>query len=54
MLNKAESWGYRLENTNPCRSVRPNRRRQCERFLSRAELERLEQVLAEERIAETA
>jgi integrase len=52
MLNKAESWGYRLENTNPCRSVRPNRRRECERFLSRAELERLGQVLAEERVAE--
>ncbi|MBA4172376.1 MAG: hypothetical protein C0511_06905 [Hyphomicrobium sp.] len=32
MLNKAEAWGYRLENTNPCRSVRPNTRRQCERF----------------------
>ena len=52
MLNKAESWGYRLENTNPCRSVRPNRRKQCERFLSRTELERLGQVLAEERVAE--
>lgn len=51
MLNKAESWGYRLENTNPCRSVRPNRRRQCERFLSRAELVRLGQVLAKERAA---
>ena len=28
MLNKAEVWGYRLENTNPCRSVMPNKRRQ--------------------------
>lgn len=45
MLNKAESWGYRLENTNPCRSVRLNRRRKCERFLSLAELERLGEVL---------
>ena len=52
MLNKAESWGYRLENTNPCRSLRPNRRRQCERFLSGAELERLGRVLAEERAAQ--
>lgn len=49
MLNKAESWGYRLENTNPCRSVRQNRRRKGERFLSIAELERLGAVLAEER-----
>ena len=49
MLNKAESWGYRLENTNPCRAVRLNRRRKCERFLSLAEMERLGRVLAEDR-----
>ena len=41
MLNKAEAWGYRLENTNPCRSIRANRRRQCERFLTTDELARL-------------
>lgn len=52
MLNKAESWGYRLENTNPCRAVRLNRKRKCERFLSRAEMERLGQVLAEDRASE--
>lgn len=46
MLNKAGVWGYRLENTNPCRSVRPNKRRQCERFLSAEELVRLGNVLA--------
>ena len=46
MLNKAEVWGYRLENTNPCRSVRPNKRRQCERFLSAEELARFGEVLA--------
>lgn len=46
MLNKAESWGYRLENTNPCRAVRLNRKRRYERFLSHAELERLGEVLA--------
>ena len=49
MLDKAENWGYRLENTNPCRSVRFNRKRQCERFLSTAELVRLGRVLAEAR-----
>lgn len=49
MLNKAEAWGYRLENTNPCRSVRPNRRRQCERFLSTDELARLGNALGEMR-----
>lgn len=52
MLNKAESWGYHLENTNPCRAVRLNRKRRCERFLSRAELERLGEVLAGMRAGE--
>lgn len=52
MLNKAEVWGYRLENTNPCRSVRPNKRRQCERFLSTEELKRFGHVLAELRASE--
>ena len=49
MLNKAESWGYRLANTNPCRGVRLNKNRQCERFLSSAELKRLGATLAEVR-----
>ena len=49
MLNKAESWGYRLENTNPCRGARLNKRRQCERFLTISELTRLGAILAEER-----
>ncbi|MDT1000373.1 hypothetical protein RNI08_32085, partial [Pseudomonas aeruginosa] len=52
MLNKAEVWGYRLENTNPCRSVRPNKRRQCERFLSAEELARFGEVLAEMRLSD--
>lgn len=46
MLNKAEAWGYRLENTNPCRSVRLNKRRQCERFLTADELARFGAELA--------
>ncbi len=52
MLNKAEVWGYRLENTNPCRFVRPNKRRQCERFLSGEELARFGEVLAELRASD--
>ena len=52
MLNKAEVWGYRLENTNPCRSVRPNKRRQCERFLSTEELARFGTVLADLRASD--
>ena len=49
MLNKAETWGYRLENTNPCRVVRLNKRRQCERFLTVPELTLLGTILAAER-----
>ena len=49
MLNKAEVWGYRLENTNPCRVIRTNKGRQCDRFLTIPELMRLGEVLAEER-----
>lgn len=52
MLNKAEEWGYRLENTNPCRSVRPNRKRQCERFLTNDELARLGAELTKLRLSE--
>lgn len=45
LFNKAEAWGVRTENTNPCTGIRMNRRRKCERFLSRAELARLGAVL---------
>ena len=45
LFNKAEDWGVREENTNPCTGVRQNRRRKCERFLSDAELARLGAVL---------
>ena len=37
---------YRLENTKPCRAIRPNRRKHCERFLSLEELTRLGDQLA--------
>jgi hypothetical protein len=46
MLNKAEVWGYQLENANPCRSIRPSKRRQCDWFLSVEEQARLGEVLA--------
>ncbi|MGH9914540.1 MAG: tyrosine-type recombinase/integrase, partial [Pyrinomonadaceae bacterium] len=52
MLNKAESWGYRLENTNPCRVIRRNPGRKCERFLSDPELARLGGILAEARASD--
>jgi hypothetical protein len=36
-LNKAEAWGYRVENTNPCYAVRCNRKVMRTRHLSEAE-----------------
>ena len=51
MLNKAEEWGYRDDGTNPCRSVRRNKTRQCERFLSNAELRRLGDLLTDDQAA---
>ena len=49
MLNRAEEWGYRLEGTNPCHSIRYNRRKVCERFLTTDELGRLGRALEEHR-----
>ena len=49
MFNRAEDWGYRLEGTNPCLSVRRNRGKVCERFLTTEELGRLGKVLEQER-----
>ena len=40
---------YRLEHTNPCRAVRWNKSRKCERFRTTAELARLGEVLTEAR-----
>ncbi len=52
MLNKGEEWGYRSDGTNPCRSVRRNKSRKIERFLSIAELRRLGEVLEEDQSVE--
>ena len=53
MMTKAEDWGYRVENTNPCRVLRRNRARKRERFLSKDELARVGAVLATDRAAES-
>lgn len=45
MMNKAVEWGVRPEGSNPCASLRMNKRRTCERFLSDQEFERLGAVL---------
>lgn len=48
-MRKAEDWGYRLENTNPCLAIRFNRRVMRTRHLSEQELRRLGETLAEMR-----
>lgn len=46
MLNLAEIWGLRDDNTNPCRHVSRYREKKRERYLTNAELKRLGEVLA--------
>ena len=46
IMRQAEAWGYRPENSNPCRGVRRYRRPRCERFLSFEEYRRLARILA--------
>jgi integrase len=47
-FNLAEVWGWRPDNTNPCRHVRRFKERSRERYLSTEELAELARVLAEE------
>ncbi len=47
MFGLAEAWGLRPKRSNPCRSVRKYRPRYRERFLSRAEYQRVGRVLEE-------
>lgn len=46
MLNLAEVWGLRDDNTNPCRHVGKYRETKRERYLTNVELKRLGDVLA--------
>jgi len=46
-LNKAEQWGYRVENTNPCKDIRQNRKVSRTRHLSETEMARLGVALAD-------
>ena len=47
MMNVAEKWGLRPDNTNPCRHVDKYPERKSRRFLSEAELAQLAQALAD-------
>ena len=44
-MNLAETWGYRPDNSNPCRHVEKFKERGRERYLSETELGRLGEVL---------
>ena len=45
IMRQAESWGYRPENSNPCKGIRRYRRGRSERFLSPEEYRRLAEAL---------
>ena len=49
IMQKAESWGHRPENSNPCVGIRRYRETRRERFLLPAEYRRLAAVLARHR-----
>lgn len=49
-LNLAELWGYRPDNTNPCRHIKKFTERKRERFLTQEEITRLLKVLEKEEI----
>ena len=52
-LNKAEQWGYRVENSNPCKDIRQNRKVSRTRHLSETEMARLGAALADLRNGES-
>ena len=45
IMQRAEAWGYRPENSNPCRGIRRYRQARSERFLFPEEYRRLARVL---------
>ena len=45
IMQQAEAWGYRPENSNPCKDIRRYRQGRSERFLSPEEYRRLGRVL---------
>jgi integrase len=47
MMNLAEAWGLRLDGSNPVRHVKKYREDKRERYLTKAELQRLGAVLAD-------
>lgn len=53
MLNLAEAWGLRDDNTNPCRHVGKYHETKRERYLTNAELKRLGEALTEAETTKT-
>ena len=50
IMQQAEAWGYRPENSNPCKGIRRYRQGRSERFLSPHEYRRLGRVLDEHEV----
>ena len=50
IMQQAEAWGYRPENSNPCKGIRRYRPGRSERFLSPEEYRRLGEVLVEREV----
>src|SRR5690606_16179011 len=53
-FDQAELWGYRDQNSNPCKGVKKQSDRKMERFLTVAELKRLEETLTSQTSSKTS
>ena len=53
MFNKAEAWGLRADNSNPCKHVEKNHEPKRERFLDASEIAALGRVLNNARMTQT-
>jgi integrase len=53
-FEQAELWGYRNQNSNPCKGVATSPSKKMERFLTVAELRRLEETLASQTSSKTS
>jgi integrase len=53
-FDQAELWGYRDENSNPCKGVKKQSDRKMERFLTAVELKKLEEILTSQSSSKTS
>jgi len=53
-FDQAELWGYRDQNSNPCKGVKKQSDKKMERFLTAVELKKLEEVLTSQSSSNTS